>query len=68
MTNKVEIEIYLDDGRAAYYEVESPKKAREHMGLIVKTVWRACIKDRVLNGVRILNILLNIEERNGKII
>lgn len=47
MTNKIEIEVYLDDGRVAYYEVDSPDKAREHIGAIIKTGWRASTKDGV---------------------
>lgn len=34
--NKLEVEVYLDDGRVAYYEVDSPEKAREHIGAIIK--------------------------------
>ncbi len=45
MSKKIEIEIYLDDGRVAYYEVDSAEKAREHIGAIIKGGWRSSNPD-----------------------
>ncbi len=42
---KLEVEVYLDDGRVGYYEVDSPEKAREHIGAIIKSGWRSSNPD-----------------------
>jgi len=39
-TNRT-VEIYLDDGRITYYQDDSEEKAREHIGLIIKSGFRA---------------------------
>lgn len=44
---KITVEVYLDDGRVAYYEVASADKAREHIGAIIKTGWRCSTEDGV---------------------
>lgn len=44
-TEKLEVEVYLDDGRVAFYEVDSEEKAREHIGAIIKGGWRSSNQD-----------------------
>lgn len=42
---KIVVEVYLDDGRVAWYEVDSAEKAREHIGAIIKSGFRASNPD-----------------------
>jgi hypothetical protein len=39
-TQKFEIQVYLDDGRIFYYEVNSTEKVREHTSAIIATGYR----------------------------
>lgn len=54
---KLEIEVYLDDGRVAFYEVDSPEKAREHIGAIMKNGWRSSNPDGTFEWYPVHRIL-----------
>ncbi len=40
MSNKLKVQVYLDDGRIFEYEVDTMAKAREHTSAIIKTGYR----------------------------
>jgi hypothetical protein len=46
--DSIMIEVYLDDGRVAWYTVANQAKAREHVSKIVATGWRSTVDDGTL--------------------
>ncbi len=68
--SKIEVKVYLDDGRHFRYFVESQSKAREHMSAIIMTGYRHIElgNTKVMEWFpprRILKVKMTTDEREG---